>query len=311
MIVDIISDVVDKVKVFDIVNIITIYNVGTPFNNFTVILNTSYGDIHAEFTPPITIILNGGSCDGEIVTADTVHYVPGTGVVFGLPAGAPSTCTDYTTVSIVTGKVTDGVGIVTLDPSDIQYWYEGARMKFKDGGTYYYGTVTDVTSPTVTVLLDNLDDLSSITEFAMVVNYIHGHPIDVFNQLSEMAQNPDYKLRGFPMIALMQDFEEDGSGGYDKVATVDIIIAVDTKPEYTASERYTASFDDVLAPLYKRFVYFLEQSSEVYWRKRDHVKIDRLYWGKTGALGNEENKASSFIDAIELNIKELNILQTC
>lgn len=162
-------------------------------------------------------------------------------------------------------------------------------------------TIVDIISAVVT----------NVVAAGYTVNYIHGHPIDVFNQLSEMAMHPTDKIDRFPIIALMQDFEEEGNAGLDGVGSIDIIIAIDTKPEFTASERYTNSFDVTLYPLYESFIYYLERSPDVYWRRANKTKIDRLYWGKTGALGNEENKSSDFIDAIELNIKELNVLQTC
>ena len=308
MIKDVIQSVVNKMRVFETLSIGTSYNAGVFLNLNAVALNLSYGDISGDFTGTDTIILNGGSCDGQVVVASAVHFFPANGTVFDVSLD-PTTCNDYTSVSITTDKIVDGIGEVTINASDVQYWHIGARMGFLDGGTYYYGAVTAINSNVLTVLLDNLDNLSSITEFIMDINYRHGHPVDVFDQLQRMARNKNYKLRRFPVIALMQDFDED-LGAMDETP-IQIILAVMTLAQYTASERYTNSFDGLrLTKLYERFLQYLEWDTSTYFRRSDAHKIDRLYWGKEGALGNEDNKAYDLIDAIELKI-DLKTLNTC
>lgn len=203
-----------------------------------------------------------------------------------------------------------GLYTVTIAEKDVQYWHVNARMGFLDGGTYYYGKVTAIVSTALSVTLDDLDNLSSITEFIMDINYRHGHPVDVFDQLQRMAENKDFKKRRFPVVALMQDFDEDIGPGINETP-IQVIIAVRTETKYTAAERYTYSFDSKrLTKIYERFIKYLRADTSTYFRPQDYTKIDRLYWGRDGALGNEDNKAYDYIDAIELNI-DLKTLNTC
>lgn len=188
-----------------------------------------------------------------------------------------------------------GLYTVTVGSADVQYWHVGARMGFLDSGTYYYGSVTAIVGLALSVTLDNLDKLTSITAFIMDINYKHGHPVDVFNQLTEMAMAKDYKRRRWPVIALMQDFDENIGAGINETP-IQLILAVETKPEFTAAQRYTYSFEGMrLTKLYERFVKYLEWDKSTYFRRQDSSKIDRLYWGREGALGGEDNKAYDLI----------------
>lgn len=312
MIVDIIKSVVDKMKVFNTVSIVNDghginYNVDIPTGPLAIRLNQSYGDIRSDFSPPTPIRLNGGSCDDEEVLGVSVWW---DGVTTYFQSSPVTTCINYTSVNTNFDDTKLGQYSVTINTSDVQYWHVGARMGFKDGGIYYYGSVTAINSNVLTVVLDNLDNLSSITEFIMDINYKYGHPKDVFNEISKMAQHPDYKARRFPVIALLQDFDEELNAGIDEVP-VQLILGLDTQPHFNTKQRYDASFTErKLLLLYKRFIQYLEWDTSTYFRRGDATKTDRMYWGKDGALGNEENKADEFIDAIEININ-LKVLSTC
>lgn len=202
-----------------------------------------------------------------------------------------------------TGLTNDGLGYYTITVADVDVWRVNARMYFDVSGSLYYGKVTSITGTDITVLLDTAKaDIVTIDGFYMDLNFRHGHPVDVFDQLSRMAKDANYKKRRFPVIALMQDYEEDAGIGMDQTQ-VQIIIAVRTKASYTASERYTYSFEGMrLQKIYERFIKYLRVNHESYFLPSDHKKTDRLYWGKAGALGGDDNKAYDFIDAIELNI---------
>ena len=208
--------------------------------------------------------------------------------------------------------VNDGSGVytVTIAATDVQYWHVGARMGFLDSGTYYYGEVTSITSPDLVVLLDNTDNLSSITQFIMDINYKHGHPVDVFDQLGRMTVSKSLKRRLYPLIALMEDTEMDKTLGIS-TTPIQVIIGTHTEAKYTAAERYTYSFDAKrLTKIYERFIKYLRLDRSTYFRPSDSSETYRLYWGKVGALGNEDNKAYDNIDAIELNI-ELKTFENC
>jgi hypothetical protein len=208
----------------------------------------------------------------------------------------------------------DGVYTVTINAEDAQYWHVGARVDFDCTlDRNYYGIVTAQPIPQrLIVTLDNAEEISVgiIQTFRMDLNYKHGHALDIFRQLTEMAMHKDYQMRRFPVIALLQDYQEQLGEGWDE-ATVTIILALDTKPEYTAAERYTQTFvGRRLLKLYERFVIYLEHSVYLYVRKQDIKKTDRLYWGREGAFGNEANVADDYIDAIEIELN-CKILKLC
>lgn len=110
--------------------------------------------------------------------------------------------------------------------------------------------------------------------------------------------------RRFPMVALLQDFEEDFT---DKNATVQLIVLIAniTDKNYTAADRYAYSFKPYLYPIYTEFLNQLSQSG--YFLIADanripHTKIDHVFWGRQ-ELAGEINPFSDAIDAIELQLK--------
>lgn len=208
----------------------------------------------------------------------------------------------------------DGAYIFTLKyERDFADWRVGARIGIRERlPTYYYGAVTAINESTnqITVQLDGNITIASKVDFIMDLNYKHGHPIDIFNQLNDMAQSPDYNKRRWPVIALLQDFEEDDQEGIIGIP-IQIIIAYESQSKWTAEQRYDNVFEGKkLLRIYKRFLRYLRASKYVHFKNGDHTKTDRLYWGRDGAFGNEANVAGDLIDAIELNI-ELKTLKIC
>lgn len=197
----------------------------------------------------------------------------------------------------------------TLNTKDVKYWCVGAHLIVAANSIDKYGRVTAINGDILTVDL-GATGLATFTSLRMDLNYKPGHPKDVFNEISKMAQHPDFKARRFPVIALLHDFDEELNPGIDEVP-VQLIIGVDTQPHFNTEQRYEASFTGrCLTLLYERFIQYLEWNTSTYFRRGDAVKTDRLYWGKDGALGTDENKADEFIDAIEININ-LKVLSTC
>ncbi len=203
---------------------------------------------------------------------------------------------------------------VFVSDRDVQYWYVGARCYCISDGVTYYCTVTGLpTAPSRIAIRENngtVFDETLVTEFGMDINYKHGHPLDVFNQLNEMARSKDYAKRRFPVIALFQDFTEEPTNGIS-TTPITVIIARETDPAYTAAQRYTNVFEGKkLLKLYERFVAYLQLSTYTYFRMKDHTKTDRLFWGRDGAFGNEANVTGDHVDAIELSIN-LKTLKIC
>ena len=123
-----------------------------------------------------------------------------------------------------------------------------------------------------------------------------------------MSQN--LKFKKWPLICLLQDFEE--SNGQDMTivseVNLNIVICTATDASYTGSQRYDESFRPTLQPLYELFIKKVAQYNGFSGLSEGlipHTKIDRLYWGTEGGAGNTANKFNDYIDAIE--IRDLNL----
>jgi len=140
--------------------------------------------------------------------------------------------------------------------------------------------------------------------------YLYGHPLEVVNTLTEWTKHPVKKFAKFPIIILMQDFEERKGveQGVNSSVSLNLVICMNTKPEYKSADRYVNTFKPVLYPLYDSFIdtiitsgYFKNVSHGVV----QHTKIDRVFYGNEGNTANQFNDR---IDAIEIRNLELDIL---
>lgn len=149
--------------------------------------------------------------------------------------------------------------------------------------------------------------------------YMYGHPLEIINTLSKKDNHAVQKYNKYPLIALFQDFTEtmgEHQATPSAVQDMNLIIAVNTSPDYTAENRYDNTFKTVLYPLYDLLIKHIVKSK--WFRNIDpglvpHQKIDRLFWGRSGLYGNEGNIFNDHIDAIEIqNLGlELRLKQNC
>lgn len=140
--------------------------------------------------------------------------------------------------------------------------------------------------------------------------YLHGHPLEIVNILKERSESGTLKFKKYPLVVLLEDFEDDGpSGVFANRAKVDILFITSSNKDYTASDRYTHSFDAVLTPIYDLFVKHMLRKTGVHvdHRKLSGKVINHLYWGKKGLYGNEGNQFDDFIDCKEIKGLDLKI----
>jgi hypothetical protein len=133
--------------------------------------------------------------------------------------------------------------------------------------------------------------------------YEHGHPLEIVNTLRERTNNTTKRIEKFPLIALFEDIDTKSKEGlFEFRSTLNLIIAVDTNPDYKAETRYTESFDEVLTPLYDLFIKHYLKSRKTFSEHRTvfHEPIYHLNWGKKGLYGSESNIFNDHIDAIEI-----------
>ena len=143
--------------------------------------------------------------------------------------------------------------------------------------------------------------------------YMYGHPLEIINTLSMKDNHDVQKYNKYPLIALFQDFDEtmgEHQAVRSSVENLNMIIAVNTKPDYTAESRYDNTFRTVLYPLYDLLIKHIVKCK--WFHNVDpglvpHTKIDRLYWGRSGLYSNEGNIFNDSIDAIEVQNLHLNL----
>lgn len=187
----------------------------------------------------------------------------------------------------------------------------GEKLKFtgtRPSGVYdiQIGQIVSSTSISITSnLVLTSGHANNPGTFSSTINYMHMHPIEFENTMAQMAQNPTYKGIRFPLIYLPQDFKEErNTKGYDAICDLTFFLITDTRPDFSADDRYTYSFTNYLYNFYDLFLKVLSDYKGIDLEYDDttepkHTKTDRLFWGTDRDLAN---KISEFIDAIEINI---------
>ena len=163
------------------------------------------------------------------------------------------------------------------------------------------------------IFVDIIEDIAdaAIAEFGGGY-YLYGHPMEIFNILSEKSKSETFKYSKYPLIALYQDFAEEIDDNYTIVKSPTIVIMTETSRNYVAPDRYTNTFTPTLQPLYVLFMKHLRRSK--YVSSDDsykHTKHDRLYWGKADEFCNSGNIGNDALDAIVITGLELRITKQC
>lgn len=190
------------------------------------------------------------------------------------------------------------------------------RAKLTIAGVVYYGKITEIKEDKdgnfdITVTLESIPT-GSLESAVMVINYHHGHLLEVKNTFKEYTTISAVKREQFPAIVLVQDFPEqieDQTG--EREVTCTLFIVTDSQQKYTAADRYTNTLKPILYPLYDRFLEQLDNSDYVADTEFKHTKIDRVFWGRDGGEGSLSNIFNDFIDAIEISNLKVKILKTC
>lgn len=167
-----------------------------------------------------------------------------------------------------------------------------------------------------------VDEIGLVVQAASIVlgqdiNYLHGHPKEILNTLSEQGKSKSLKYKKYPLVALFQDFgEEMGEtvGAYASTS-LNLVICTSTEAHYTSGQRYEKNFKPVLYPIYEEFLKQLHASKAfdtLSAAKIRHRKTDRLFWGRNGLYGNDGNIFNDRIDAIEIENLNLKVnLKNC
>lgn len=148
------------------------------------------------------------------------------------------------------------------------------------------------------------------TKLGIDIKYIWGHPLEVSDVLDQLAKMPTKAAKKYPLIALFTDIQE----SHDTQVTVKLhlIIAVNTRPEYSSTERATKNFKPTLYPIFEQLKKSICQSGyymEGYPDRLSMTKTDRFRYGKTGIMSNTGEIFKDRIDCIEIENLNLTMLK--
>jgi hypothetical protein len=160
-------------------------------------------------------------------------------------------------------------------------------------------------------IVDIFSDIIFGINAEMECEYLHGHPLEIINILSEKSANSRFKYEKYPLIALFQDFKENVTIT-GRTVNLNILIITESKAVWNAPERYLNTFNPVLYPLWDLLIKNIKRSKYIDNKMElTYDKTDRLFWGKQGLYGTEANIFNDFIDAIEIENLKLEIKETC
>jgi len=172
--------------------------------------------------------------------------------------------------------------------------------------------VTNTTATTFDIEAVTGLDFTGDSWKALAPYYDHGHPIDITNKLLELNSG-NYQYRKYPLIVLLQEFDEvkdiDKDGLYS-VASPDIVIINLTGKNIHVEDRYDLNFRTVLYPLYNSFLkqmskckYFLTKGNAVF----SHTVREAPYYGTEGSGGNTANGFTDMLDGLKINSTSIKV----
>jgi hypothetical protein len=218
------------------------------------------------------------------------------------------------TISASAAMITGGGATVTvgnMTKSVLNRLFVGQKVKCTFAGTVVYGTIASIAVDSFVITLASSQKVAP-SAISVVLNYHHGHLLEVKNTFKEYTTIAAVKREQFPAVVLVQDFpEEINNLTGEREATCTIFLVTDSQQKYTAADRYTNTFKPILYPLYDLFFDELRYNDNVADADMKHTKIDRVFWGRESGEGSLSNIFHDFIDAIEISNLKVKILKTC
>ena len=143
------------------------------------------------------------------------------------------------------------------------------------------------------------------------INYTFGNARYVKDNLDELSKTPAGNGKKFPLIALFCPFQEKrDSTDYFSKATVNVLIACSTSKEWSNEERLELSFQNILRPIYNRFLEALKEDGRLdfgYNEVISHNYSENYSYGRYGAHNGTGDAVSEPIDAINITNLELTV----
>lgn len=149
------------------------------------------------------------------------------------------------------------------------------------------------------------------------VYFDYGHYVEVTRHLTIKEGLPSQQDKMYPLIWLVMDFDENfGSidDNYCDLPTLQIFIAMPSKPDISTDERMQLNFFPRLYPIYRELmnqIYLSGYFNVINPRNISHKRTLRPYWGGQDGNGNgTANLFNNFIDAIQIRNLTLQVNET-
>lgn len=143
------------------------------------------------------------------------------------------------------------------------------------------------------------------------INYTFGNARYVKDRLDELSRTPRGNEMKFPLIALFCPFNEQrGLPDCHSRAKVRVLIAHSSMQQWSNEERRVISFENVLRPIYSRFIEELKCDGRFdfgYDGLVAHEYSENYSYGRYGAHTGTGELVSEPIDAINISNLELKV----
>jgi hypothetical protein len=160
----------------------------------------------------------------------------------------------------------------------------------------------------ITEIIDSVVSNIDVSDISGIDNvyFDFGNYIEISNKLSKETVS-DQK---YPLFALILDVRESEINDIQiyKAYSFTLIIAYYTEKDYASQQRRDNIFKPILQPLYRKFINEILLNRNGYFninqRFIDHSKYDRYF---IGSQNPNQNRFNDFIDAIEIQINNLEV----
>lgn len=146
--------------------------------------------------------------------------------------------------------------------------------------------------------------------FTQPVYYMYGHPLEIVKRLQELSNSITQQNKKFPLIILFTDIAIDKSKpGFYGSASLRMLVANITQPEYISEKRTELNFKPVLHPIKEELINQIGLHPQfTYDGELSYKETDMYFYG---SQINDKNIFNDYIDAIELRDIKLNINNKC
>lgn len=142
--------------------------------------------------------------------------------------------------------------------------------------------------------------------FGKTVYYMYGHPKEITKRLMELSNSTTQKDKKFPLIILFTDITIDHSiPGFYGSASLRMLVANYTDPNYISEKRTDVNFKPVLHPIKEELINQISVHTQFTFEDDLTYKETDMYF--YGTQMNDKNIFNDYIDAIELSGIRLNI----